>query len=167
MVSLPARLSTVISLHSGMSRAVHPQEFLKMDVDHWHIPVWASVSFRSSPFVTCSLNLWAWWHVWSDCRFLMQSSGGHCKATGWDHKKAAPSSWMVVVPCLRVKPHLTGLWWLSYQCTLRGLAVRCFPEWEAWSLTVLPTGHFWQAHSCFSGYWRLKHAEGEPDLRTL
>ena len=33
---------SVISLHSGMSRAVHPQEFLKVDVDHRHIPVWAS-----------------------------------------------------------------------------------------------------------------------------
>ena len=37
-----ARLSvcSVVSLHSGMSRAVHPQEFLKVDVDHRHIPVW-------------------------------------------------------------------------------------------------------------------------------
>ena len=37
-------ICSIISLHSGMSRAVHPQEFLKMDVDHWHIPVWASHS---------------------------------------------------------------------------------------------------------------------------
>ena len=28
----------------GMSRAVNPLEFLKVDVDHWHIPVWASHS---------------------------------------------------------------------------------------------------------------------------
>ena len=28
---------SVISLHSGMSRAVHPQECLKVDVDHRHI----------------------------------------------------------------------------------------------------------------------------------
>ena len=34
---------SVISLHSDMSRVVlHPQEFSKMDVDHRHIPVWAS-----------------------------------------------------------------------------------------------------------------------------
>ena len=32
------------SLHSGMSRAVHPQEFLKVDVEHRHIPIWASHS---------------------------------------------------------------------------------------------------------------------------
>ena len=27
-----------------MTRAVHPQEFLKVDVKHWHVPVWASHS---------------------------------------------------------------------------------------------------------------------------
>ena len=37
-------LCSVVSLHSGMSRAVHPQEFSKVDVDHRHIPVWASHS---------------------------------------------------------------------------------------------------------------------------
>ena len=35
-------ICSVISLHSGMCRAVHPQEVLKVDVDHRHIPVWAS-----------------------------------------------------------------------------------------------------------------------------
>ena len=29
--------------------------------------------------VASSLNLWRWWHAWSDCRLLRQSSGGH----GW------------------------------------------------------------------------------------
>ena len=29
-------IRSVISLHSGMSRAVHPQKFSKVDVDHWH-----------------------------------------------------------------------------------------------------------------------------------
>ena len=33
-----------ISLHSGKTRAIHSQEFLKVDVDHRHIPVWASHS---------------------------------------------------------------------------------------------------------------------------
>ena len=34
---------SVISRHSDMSRVVlHPQEFSKVDVDHRHIPVWAS-----------------------------------------------------------------------------------------------------------------------------
>ena len=32
----------VIPPHSGMSRAVHPQEFPKVDVSQWQIPVWAS-----------------------------------------------------------------------------------------------------------------------------
>ena len=35
-------ICSVIFLHSSMSRAVHPLEFSKVDVDHWHIPVWAS-----------------------------------------------------------------------------------------------------------------------------
>ena len=41
-----ACLSTclVVSLHSGMFWAVHLQEVLKVNVDHWHIPVWASHS---------------------------------------------------------------------------------------------------------------------------
>ena len=30
---------SVISLHSGMSRAVHPQVFSKVDVDHQHIQI--------------------------------------------------------------------------------------------------------------------------------
>ena len=30
-------------------------------------------------FVASSLNLWGWWHVWSDCHLFRQSSGGH----GW------------------------------------------------------------------------------------
>ena len=34
----------IISLHSGMSRAVHPQDFSKVDVDQEHIPVWVSHS---------------------------------------------------------------------------------------------------------------------------
>ena len=56
-----ARQSTcsVVSLHSGMSRAVHPQEFSKVNVDHRHIPsglpfhfslsVASSVTERASP----------------------------------------------------------------------------------------------------------------------
>ena len=34
---------------------------------------------RFSLSVASSLNLWVWWHVWSDCDLLRQSSGGH----GW------------------------------------------------------------------------------------
>ena len=35
--------------------------------------------FHFSLFVASSVNLWGWWHVWSDCHLLRQSSGGH----GW------------------------------------------------------------------------------------
>ena len=35
---------SVVSLHSGMSRAIHTQAFSKVDVDHRRIPVWASHS---------------------------------------------------------------------------------------------------------------------------
>ena len=31
--------------------------------------------FHFSLFVASSLNLWGWWHVWSDCHLLRQSSG--------------------------------------------------------------------------------------------
>ena len=35
-------ICSVISLHSGMSKAAHPQEFFKVDVNHWHThAVWA------------------------------------------------------------------------------------------------------------------------------
>ena len=39
---------SVISLHSDMSRAVHILEFSKVDVDHRHIPVWASPPTRNA-----------------------------------------------------------------------------------------------------------------------
>ena len=43
-------LSHSPSLHV---QVVHPQEFSKMDVDHWHIPVWASYSTFHFFFRTC------------------------------------------------------------------------------------------------------------------
>ena len=39
---------SVISLHSGMSRAVHRQEFSEVDVDHWRIPVSLGFPFQFS-----------------------------------------------------------------------------------------------------------------------
>ena len=59
-------ICSVISLHPGMSRAVHPQEFSKVDetIDTFQsglpIPL----------FVASWLNLWGWWHVWSDYHLL-------------------------------------------------------------------------------------------------
>ena len=44
---------------------------------HWHSSL--VFSFHSSLFVASSLDLWGWWHVWSDCHLLRQSSRGH----GW------------------------------------------------------------------------------------
>ena len=35
-------ICSVIFLHSCMSRAAHPQEFSKVDVEHQKMPVWAS-----------------------------------------------------------------------------------------------------------------------------
>ena len=39
---------SVVSLNSGMSRLVHPQEFSKVDVDHRHIPVWYVLKYHKS-----------------------------------------------------------------------------------------------------------------------
>ena len=37
--------------------------------------------------------------------------------------QAAPPLWMVTAQCSTVKPHLTGVWWGSHQCTLWDCAV--------------------------------------------
>ena len=37
----------------------------------------SSLGFPFHFFVASSLNLWGWWHVWSDCHLLRQSSGEH------------------------------------------------------------------------------------------
>ena len=76
-----------------MSREVRPQEFLTMDVDHWHIslPVWSSDS--TSHFLLqahwicvdygmCGLTVASWGNpaeFIGDCLHL------HCQAGGWDH----------------------------------------------------------------------------------
>ena len=47
----------IISLLSGMSRAVHPQESSEVDVDHCHMPGWASLStFHPFDFVASSFT---------------------------------------------------------------------------------------------------------------
>ena len=75
------------------------------------------------------------------CCLLRQSSGVHrwllppplssCRLRQYRlhclHGQLSPLAW---------SPTLTGLWWLSHQCTLWGLAVCCFLKWEAWSLTL-------------------------------
>ena len=48
----------------------------------------------------------------------------HCLHGWWSHL-----AW-------QWSPILTGLWWLSHQCTLWGPVVCCFFEWETWSLTL-------------------------------
>ena len=55
-----------------------PAGVFKCKVDHLHMPVWTSHStfhFLRQAHWICEDNK----HVWSDCRLLMQSSGGH----GW------------------------------------------------------------------------------------
>ena len=95
--------------------------------------------FQFSVLVASSLTLWGWWHMWSDCRLLRQSST-------W---VTAPTS-TVKLDCIgcivfmhgsgtlpdtvTVKPHPDWSLWLNHQCTPRDLAVCCFLEWEAWSL---------------------------------
>ena len=85
-------LCSVISLHSGMSRAVqlHPQELLKVDVDRWHIPVWAShstfhflllIHWICEEYGMCSPTVTSWGNPaegMGDCFHL------HCQAGGWD-----------------------------------------------------------------------------------
>ena len=41
-------IHSVVSLHSGVPRAMHPQEFSQVGVDHCHIPVWESDGGRES-----------------------------------------------------------------------------------------------------------------------
>ena len=56
-------ICSVVSLHSSMSRTVHPQEFSKVDVDHRHIPVWASHStFHLINFLHAGFK--PYWHLW-------------------------------------------------------------------------------------------------------
>ena len=49
-------ICSVISFDSGMSRTVHPQDFSKVDVEDWHMPVWTSHS-TFLLFVAGSLNV--------------------------------------------------------------------------------------------------------------
>ena len=56
-------------------------------------------------FVARSLNLWGWWHAYSDCHLLRQSSGGHGRLlpSPVSLKRLEVScSWMVVAPSLCV-----------------------------------------------------------------
>ena len=49
-------ICSVISRHSGMPMALHPLELPKVDVDHLHMPVWAShfiILFFLSLFSLC------------------------------------------------------------------------------------------------------------------
>ena len=71
----------------------------------------------------------------------------HCQAGGWDRIGCT-----VFVYGCRTLLDSEAPPWLSHQCTLWGLAVCCFLEWEAWSLdSVLPAGHSQQRFPKFSG----------------
>ena len=63
---------SVVSLHTGMSRAVHPQEFRKVDVDHRNIPVQASVCINLL-YLFCPSKLRTTCSPFSFCGQLMAS----------------------------------------------------------------------------------------------
>ena len=70
-------VSSVVSLHSGMSRAVFTGVFEGGCRPSTYFSL--GFPFHFSLFVASLLNLWEWWHVWSDWHLLRQSIGGH----GW------------------------------------------------------------------------------------
>ena len=58
-VALPASLSARSFLHSALSRAVQPQVFSEVGVEHWPMPVWACYSTFKQTFhslATCFLQ---------------------------------------------------------------------------------------------------------------
>ena len=96
-------------------------EFSKVDVKQWDTPVWDIPLSGAS-----SMNLWGWWHEWSDCYLLRQSSGGN----EWQLPPPLSGWWLRLcrLPyhyygwwlhlAWQWSPTLSGLWWLSHQCTL-------------------------------------------------
>ena len=129
---------SVIFLHSGMSRAVHPQEFTKADVGYWHIyqfglpiPLFTFCSKLTEPVRRTVCVVWLSPFETIQRRASVYGMGGcfHLdhQAGGWDR-----------ISCtvfMDSGSTLFGLWRLSHQCTLRDLAGCCFLEWEAWSPT--------------------------------
>ena len=157
-------ICSVISLHSGMSRAISTGVFEGGCWPLTHSSL--GFPFHFSLFVAISLNLRWWWHVWSDFHFLKQSSGEH----GWLlpplwvtastsmgdcfhlHCQAALSSWMVVAPFLKVKPHPD--WALVTEplvYTVLRFAVVVLWTRSLISDSVLPPGHSRQRFPKFSG----------------
>ena len=111
-----------LSPGSGMFRAVHPQSFQRWmpnnEICQSGLPI--------PLFGASSMNLWGWWHEWSDCYLLRQSSGGN----EWQLPPPLSGWWLRLcrLPyryygwwlhlAWRWSPTLSGLWWLSHQCTL-------------------------------------------------
>ena len=100
---------------------------------HWHSSL--GFSFHSSLFVASSLDLWGWWHVWSDCHLLSGSPTEdmgdffhpHCQTGGWDHVGCT----VLVHGSRTLLDNQIPNPPLSHQCTLWGLAVCCFVERKA------------------------------------
>ena len=76
----------------------------------WTSPRFKSFSFKSVPMPAIS-----------DCFHL------HHQAGGWDPIGCSLHGWWSHL-AWQWSPTMTGLWWLSHQCTLWGLAVCCFLE---------------------------------------
>ena len=108
--------------------------------------------FHFSLFATSSFNMLGWWNVWSDSHLLRQSNWGNVwlfslplSSWRWD-RISCTFPWMVVVPCLTVKSHVSSLvtessvyiYTMSHQCryTLWDPAVCYFLEWKSLSLNV-------------------------------
>ena len=140
-------LPVSLSAQSYPFTPVCPGQYTHRSLQRWMSTI---DTFQSglpiSLFTFCSklIVLWGWWHVWSDCQFLRQSSGGHewllpPPLSSWRlrlYRLHCLHGWWSHLAC-QWSPTQTGLWWLSHQCTLWGLAVCCFLEWAAWSLFCL------------------------------
>ena len=104
---------SVVSLHSGMSRAVHPQEFFgrwmsTINTFRSGLPIplftFCSKLIKSVRMMACV--------VWLSPLETIQRRAWVTASTSIvklevETVSAALHSWMVVAPCLTVKPHLT------------------------------------------------------------
>ena len=147
-----------ISLHSGMSRAVHPQEFSKVDVDHWNMPVWASHIFTFCIKLIESVRMMACM-VWLSPLEANQRRAWVTASTSIVKLEfffltvyAAVSSWMVVTPCWTVKPHPD--WSLVTEpsvYTMRSCGLLFSWMRSLISDSVLPAGHSQRCFPKFPG----------------
>ena len=129
-------ICSVVSIHFGMFRVVHPQSFLRwiltIDTFQSGLPIsfftFCRKLIESGTIMACVVDAA---EGMGDCFHL------HCQAGGWD--RIGCTVFMDGSRTLLdsdVLPSLVfGDWAISVH-TLWGLAVCCFLKWEAWSLTL-------------------------------